>query len=1113
MSELERRLRRWRWSRWRALWSEGGTRFAALLAGYLLIIVFADRFLTLRQDWRWGFFWIGAAAFIFGAWNHLISPLRALGASSLLRAVSDRYPELKEYLLSAWELGNSSEIPVGTSQALADEHLAQTESLLRGSMFSNPFPWAPSKQARKRLFSVAACWAVGVPVLGTGNPHFQRVLAPWLDVRLEERLDVKPGDQRVPWGEEVEITAAWKASALARPPALWARSGEEPWGKVEWERRDGNTFYFTIPSLTAVFEYRFQDEGIRTRSFKLTPIPAPRLVDLHARVHVPGAGPSVRELKLEGSGRIAALRRSWVVLRGRESRPLSKATLEISFLGQPVVMRRKGGGFWEAGFPLNEDGRMRVLVSAEDQAAESEPVSYTLRALEDEPPHVELLSPAFALEISRKEILPIAYEAEDDYGLSQIALVYSIGGREGETVIPLERFRKRPTEFLGDYNWDLSGFPIGGLVEFRIRGTDNARPDSQTSVSSKGMLRIVDFESSHAKTALSWLGAEASLKRLAEREAEMQEFLKELAKAEAGDPEAKARLAEAENSLDAQWNETLQRMSSFSESMEKDAYANPGMTETAKAMKQALEGMRQGEREEARKAAVQGRNQEARERHASLERKVKRTGEMLNQGRELQAMQDFWGEAQRMEHQGKEISNALDKLAAKAKQGKAPTSEQKRALDKAMADLRNKLAEMQSAISKLPETEEGSERGERRKVYKVPLLGAKDKMDALQQAIERGDYEEAARIAKSLAKQLERVHEAIAKAAQDQASGGSNAPSQRMEKIASKLEDAVKEQQKGLGMTDALERKKLEARMQEQKRLLRELAVKQRAALKDAALAGRAMPLDALSWMRQTLEEFQAEKIEKAPQHLGQTVSRLQGRARAVGVTEAYKPLLDAVKTLALPWERFRDKAGKPTTDGDRLAAIALQEIEILEALKQGSKQPSMGEQQLSQSFAANAVQKSASRKTETVKREMDALSEDFGMMPGKTQKSLTQARTEQGKAEQALKEGNTSGARGHQQKALQHMSDGKKSLQESMKQQQSISQGSSGPFQGQRGRARPMGRGGRTGSDTGFVPLPGAEDYQPPRRIREEVERSLREKRPRVFDNAVDEYLKRMSQ
>ena len=85
--------------------------------------------------------------------------------------------------------------------------------------------------------------------------------------------------------------------------------------------------------------------------------------------------------------------------------------------------------------------------------------------------------------------------------------------------------------------------------------------------------------------------------------------------------------------------------------------------------------------------------------------------------------------------------------------------------------------------------------------------------------------------------------------------------------------------------------------------------------------------------------------------------------------------------------------------------------------------------------------------------------------------------------------------------------------MNDALSQQQSIQQGQTSPFEQPRGIVRPVGRGGRTGFQRGFVPLPGAEDYQPPREIRREIERSLRERRPRMFDETINDYLKRMSQ
>ncbi|MBI3289236.1 MAG: hypothetical protein HYZ74_06935, partial [Elusimicrobia bacterium] len=49
-------------------------------------------------------------------------------------------------------------------------------------------------------------------------------------------------------------------------------------------------------------------------------------------------------------------------------------------------------------------------------------------------------------------------------------------------------------------------------------------------------------------------------------------------------------------------------------------------------------------------------------------------------------------------------------------------------------------------------------------------------------------------------------------------------------------------------------------------------------------------------------------------------------------------------------------------------------------------------------------------------------------------------------------------------------------------------------------------------GVSTRRVRLPSADDYRPPRELREELERSLREPRPAAHDSAIKEYFRRLA-
>jgi len=52
----------------------------------------------------------------------------------------------------------------------------------------------------------------------------------------------------------------------------------------------------------------------------------------------------------------------------------------------------------------------------------------------------------------------------------------------------------------------------------------------------------------------------------------------------------------------------------------------------------------------------------------------------------------------------------------------------------------------------------------------------------------------------------------------------------------------------------------------------------------------------------------------------------------------------------------------------------------------------------------------------------------------------------------------------------------------------------------------------GSTGARYERVRLPSADEYRPPRELREELQRSLQEPRPAAHDGAIKEYFKRLA-
>ena len=1081
---LERMLRRWRFERVRALLLEGSVRFAFWPAALLLGFCWADAWISLPQQVRYGAFVLGCGAFLWGVFCFYVRPISSLNAFDIFRVVGERHPAVRAHLAPAWELARFGPGPHVSSE-LAAEHVRRTEGLLSSLPKASIFPLRPARLSLRRLSAVAAAWFVGFPWLHDGA-SLARVLSPWRDVRLEALLTVRPGSARLAWGSAVDIEASWR-EGKSEAPALWIRS-EGVWQKADWDS-EGSKFSYRIDSLSAPIEYQLRHKDMSSAVYALTPVPFAHLTELRVRVQLPGHRPP-QEFKLENGAEIAALRGSWVTLSGRSDRSLAAAELDASFLG-PVRMRQDSEGRWSGSFPLNEAGTLKLGLLSTDGMRDPNPVPFPLKALEDQAPAVELLSPSFELEISPRERLPLTFEARDDYGLSSLWLLYRVGNAP-EAQVPIKRLPQEPTQLLGDYQWDLSRLDAGAMVEFQVKALDNASPKPQAGYSRKGMLRLVDFESGHARTVAQWSAAQAALESLARQERGAAQSMRTLAQAP---PEARDALTRGWSSREGEvlreWDASGQALSALAASMRDDPYANPGMTQAAEAAGQSLGALRSGELARAQQSAKSADFESAARIHDRLSSRVRRAAETLKEGQETQALQDMWAQSQRMGQAGSEISESLDQCASG---GKAPTQAERRKLAEALANLAREMEALEKTISSLPKAETGSVREKNRKVYVVPLQSARRTLDSLGTALERGDYGAAAGLARQLAQQLAGVRSSISEAAKSQvAEDWENPAAKRMEQALDLWKEAVEGQSRSLQMTRAVDERRMKALMAEQEKLLGELAALQKDALREAAELGAPVPAEAVGWMQRVLKEFESGQVEEAPRLLAAASARLKAQAAAIA----------------------RPAPEQPPPSAARLDAIAAREDEIQSRLAAGVKAPQADEADFSERMADSAVQRQVRRKTEELGRRLDALAQDGAPVSQDAIDAVFQAQPEQRSGEDGLNQGDVPGALAHQGKALELLEQGLQGFSQACKRQQGMEQSSLSGFSGPRGVARPMGGvvRGRTGADTNFVPLPKSQDYQPPREMREEIERSLRERRPGAFDEIIREYLKKMSE
>ncbi|OGR98215.1 MAG: hypothetical protein A2V88_00135 [Elusimicrobia bacterium RBG_16_66_12] len=196
--------------------------------------------------------------------------------------------------------------------------------------------------------------------------------------------------------------------------------------------------------------------------------------------------------------------------------------------------------------------------------------------------------------------------------------------------------------------------------------------------------------------------------------------------------------------------------------------------------------------------------------------------------------------------------------------------------------------------------------------------------------------------------------------------------------------------------------------------------------------------------------------------------------------------------------------------DAAELQAFAAAEAALAERLAAGTPAPTLDAAGARGAAQAQAL---ARRRAEKLRAEIGRAARDMGFLSGRLAGRVDEAVSEQGKGERALR-------RGDWPEGLHRAEAALAILQEGGEQARSSASGA-GPGGGagegepavsvMRGSVRASGR-GASGSALGRVRLPSAEEYRPPRELREELEKSLREPRPAAHSPEIKEYFKRLA-
>ncbi len=809
------------------------------------------------------------------------------------------------------------------------------------------------------------------------------------------------------------------------------------------------------------------------------------------------------------AGDLRAPRGTEVRLAARADRDLSQAFAVVN--GAAVKLDATGAGHRQLSgtFQLTQPGQWSLRFADARGRTLAQGPSRPIEIAADQAPQVSIDAPRQAvLEVDPQGKVPIAWSAADDYGLTQVTLVWQRPGAKEERVTlqapaaPAKRLR-------GAYTWELSPLRLrpGDRVSYHLEAKDNDAVDgTQRGLSASQAIKVFSA-AEHSRESL--IRAQALWERLVAllgdrldekpAPAEAEALLAWYAQTAQKDRDARALSQE----LYAAGSELLKDKLSPKALGRALRYVSTSLGPAVHRVSLARAPLSRGVA--GRDGAVRGFTAALRNEIREEEKDVLYLEDLLDRAR-LDAMQEV----------GKELAASRRELSRLAEKLRKAQDEDTRKellaevdrLRERIQDLMSRMAELAKGIQDEHLNREAAESMEKEQ----DLLG---QLSDIQKKLQSGKVDEALKQLDRLSQQLEKLEKDLQQKAGQQQSGQYAQEAKALREAADQLKELQAKEQDLEKKTAQLRR---EMRSQAQKRFEQKGGKQLAKELQEKAEAAR---------------KAIAQIDPRVAEHLGleDTLDMAQGRAsdlsralessdfdealdlaeRAERAVETLQGRLGMEDQVAQRYPGFsRDPAGvRKSLRGAGDAQQPLQEIvqELQGALPREGQ--GMSQEQLQRLRQQGQEQGKLKDQLAKLRDQLGEVGKKVPIFGPQHEQMLQQAQEGMNGAEQRLNRGEPRGAQAGEQQAIEKLSQFQDAMEKMAKQ--------SGKGGGQGGMPMPWGEpSSENGEEEGAeadgvrhdkVEIPDAESSRAPAEFRKELLDAMKQVPPEKYKERVKQY------
>ncbi len=413
-------------------------------------------------------------------WFFFVRPLaRRVSDQQVALYLEEHEPSLHELLLSAVDAGSSVRDPEKTG-----ESAAMLERLVESAIEKcqeTDLGRGLERRSLWRSVAVMSGIAVAAAAIFTIGPAYLRqgalaVLIPVSGVEAASpyRIDVQPGNATVARGADVTVTAHL-SGFTATEVDIFTRTGDgAPFERAAMiASGDDGAFETIFFGLRQSLDYFVQAAGVRSSVFRIEAAELP-FVDRLELEYVFPAYTGLEPRQIEDGGDIAVLRGTTVRLRVHSTLATTSGRIVRGEQdGAPLAVNEDGT--LSGSFEVREDGTYRIDLASPAGNLVSASPQYAIDVLDDEAPVVSFSKPGRDLRATSIDEVFVEAEADDDFGVARLELVYAVNGGVEKSVRLAAGAGRSAKEMSAGHTFFLEelGLQPGDVVSYFARATDN----------------------------------------------------------------------------------------------------------------------------------------------------------------------------------------------------------------------------------------------------------------------------------------------------------------------------------------------------------------------------------------------------------------------------------------------------------------------------------------------------------------------------------------------------------------------------------------------------------------------------------------------------------------